>query len=86
MFVTWKECNVDEQDVDERKECWGRIDWSRRVEFSTRQDSIRVRILDLSIQVELRCLTWVFESSQRVEIEYRPGIPDSARQDIKIDR
>ncbi len=24
VFVTWKECNVDEQDVDERKECWER--------------------------------------------------------------
>ncbi len=24
MFVTWKENNVDEQDVDERKECWER--------------------------------------------------------------
>ncbi len=22
VFVTWKECDVDEQDVDERKECW----------------------------------------------------------------
>jgi len=21
VFVTWKECDVDEQDVDERKEC-----------------------------------------------------------------
>ncbi len=24
VFVTWKECDVDEQDVDERKECWER--------------------------------------------------------------
>jgi len=24
VFVTRKECDVDEQDVDERKECWGR--------------------------------------------------------------
>ena len=24
MFVTWKEYDVDEQDVDERKECWER--------------------------------------------------------------
>jgi len=24
VFVTWKEDNVDEQDVDERKECWER--------------------------------------------------------------
>jgi len=24
MFVTRKECDVDEQDVGERKECWGR--------------------------------------------------------------
>ncbi len=22
VFVTWKECDVDEQDVDERKRCW----------------------------------------------------------------
>ncbi len=22
VFVTWKECDVNEQDVDERKECW----------------------------------------------------------------
>ncbi len=22
VFVTWKEDDVDEQDVDERKECW----------------------------------------------------------------
>jgi len=28
VFVTWKECDVDEQDVDERKECWERKrDW-----------------------------------------------------------
>ncbi len=24
VFVIWKENNVDEQDVDERKECWER--------------------------------------------------------------
>ncbi len=24
VFVTWKEDDVDEQDVDERKECWKR--------------------------------------------------------------
>ncbi len=24
MFVTWKENDVNEQDVDERKECWER--------------------------------------------------------------
>jgi len=24
VFVTRKECDVDEQDVDERKECWER--------------------------------------------------------------
>ena len=24
MFVIWKEDDVDEQDVDERKECWER--------------------------------------------------------------
>ncbi len=24
VFVTWKENDVDEQDVDERKECWER--------------------------------------------------------------
>ena len=24
VFVTWKEDNVDKQDVDERKECWER--------------------------------------------------------------
>ncbi len=24
VFVTWKECDVDKQDVDERKECWER--------------------------------------------------------------
>ncbi len=24
VFVTWKEDDVDEQDVDERKECWER--------------------------------------------------------------
>ncbi len=24
MFVTWEECDVNEQDVDERKECWER--------------------------------------------------------------
>ncbi len=24
VFVTWKENDVDEQDVDERKECWKR--------------------------------------------------------------
>jgi hypothetical protein len=24
VFVTRKECNVGEQDVDERKGCWGR--------------------------------------------------------------
>ncbi len=24
VFVTWKEYDVDEQDVDERKECWER--------------------------------------------------------------
>ncbi len=24
VFVTWKEFDVDEQDVDERKECWER--------------------------------------------------------------
>ncbi len=24
VFVTWKECDVDEQDVDERKKCWER--------------------------------------------------------------
>ena len=24
VFVTWKECDVDEQDVVERKECWER--------------------------------------------------------------
>ncbi len=24
VFVTWKECDVDEQNVDERKECWKR--------------------------------------------------------------
>ncbi len=24
VFMTWKECDVDEQDVDERKECWER--------------------------------------------------------------
>ena len=24
VFVTWEECDVDEQDVDERKECWER--------------------------------------------------------------
>ncbi len=22
VFVTWEECDVDEQDVGERKECW----------------------------------------------------------------
>ncbi len=28
VFVTWKECDVNEQDVDERKECWERKkDW-----------------------------------------------------------
>ncbi len=28
VFVTWKECDVDEQDVVERKECWKRKrDW-----------------------------------------------------------
>ncbi len=24
VFMTWKECDVNEQDVDERKECWER--------------------------------------------------------------
>ncbi len=24
VFVPWKECDVNEQDVDERKECWER--------------------------------------------------------------
>ncbi len=24
VFMTWKEDDVDEQDVDERKECWER--------------------------------------------------------------
>ena len=24
VFVTWEEYDVDEQDVDERKECWKR--------------------------------------------------------------
>ncbi len=24
MFMTWEECDVDEQDVVERKECWKR--------------------------------------------------------------
>ncbi len=24
VFVTWEECDVNEQDVDERKECWER--------------------------------------------------------------
>jgi len=24
VFVTWEECDVDEQDVDERKEFWER--------------------------------------------------------------
>ncbi len=24
VFMTWKENDVDEQDVDERKECWKR--------------------------------------------------------------
>ena len=24
VFVTWEECDVDEQDVGERKECWER--------------------------------------------------------------
>ncbi len=24
VFITWKENDVDEQDVDERKECWER--------------------------------------------------------------
>ncbi len=24
VFMTWKENDVDEQDVDERKECWER--------------------------------------------------------------
>ncbi len=24
VFVTWKEYDVDEQDVDEKKECWER--------------------------------------------------------------
>ncbi len=24
VFVTWEECDVDEQNVDERKECWER--------------------------------------------------------------
>ncbi len=24
VFVTWKECDVDKQDVGERKECWER--------------------------------------------------------------
>ena len=59
---------------------------SSRVEFSTCQDSIRVRILDLSIQVESRCSTQVFELSQRVEIEYQLEILDSTRQDMKINR
>ncbi len=28
VFVTWEECDVDKQDVDERKECWERKrDW-----------------------------------------------------------
>ncbi len=28
VFVTWEECDVDEQDVGERKECWERKrDW-----------------------------------------------------------
>ncbi len=24
VFMTWKECDVNEQDVDKRKECWER--------------------------------------------------------------
>ena len=27
VFVTWKECDVNEQDVDERKECW----WKKKM-------------------------------------------------------
>ncbi len=31
VFVIWKENNVDEQDVDERKECWERKKcWERK--------------------------------------------------------
>ncbi len=44
------------------------LDWPRRVGYPTRQDPIRVRILD---------------PSQKVGTEYRPEIPDSARQDMK---
>ncbi len=59
------------------------IDWLRQVEYSTRQDLIQVRILDLSIQVELEDSIQVFKLSQKIEIEYQFEIFDSTRQDMK---
>ncbi len=47
---------------------------------------IQVRILDSSIQVELRYSTQVFELSQRIEIEYWFEIFNSIHQDMKINK
>ncbi len=59
------------------------LDWSRQVEYLTRQDLIRVRILDLSIWVKSENSTQVFKSSQKIEIKYRLEILDSTHQDMK---
>ncbi len=66
VFVTWKEDDVDEQDVDERKECWERKRVLSHIWVKSESDldQISTRSLTSSNQSwYARNITLLFENS-----------------------
>ncbi len=66
VFVTWKEDDVDEQNVDERKECWERKRMLSHIWVKSESDldQISTRLLTSSNQSwYARNITSFFENS-----------------------